>query len=49
VTWGARLDKRSIARFSDAERRQAQRWFGVHAWTANWDATGFAGDDDRPA
>lgn len=45
ATVWVQLDKRSIARFSDAERRQAQRWFGVHAWTANWDAAGFAGDN----
>lgn len=45
ATAWVQLDKRSITRFSDAERRQAQRWFGVHAWTANWDAAGFAGDN----
>lgn len=39
------LDKRHIARFSADERRQAQAWFGVHAWTANWDAAGFDGDN----
>ena len=39
------LDKRYIAHFSDAERKQAQHWFGVHAWTANWDAAGFEGDN----
>jgi len=46
------LDKRCVAHLSERERRQAQRWFGVHAWTANWDAAGFDGDnqgvvDDR--
>lgn len=39
------LERRPVARFTEAERRQAQRWFGVHAWTANWDAAGFAGDN----
>lgn len=39
------LDKRCVAHLSEPERRQAQRWLGVHAWTANWDAAGFAGDN----
>jgi hypothetical protein len=39
------LDKKCIAHFSDDERKQAQQWFGVHAWTANWDAAGFDGDN----
>ncbi len=39
------LDKRHVGAFSEAERRQAQRWLGVHAWTANWDAAGFGGDN----
>lgn len=39
------LDKKCIAHFSEDERKQAQRWFGVHAWTANWDAAGFDGDN----
>lgn len=39
------LDKKSVGHLSPAERRQAQRWFGVHAWTANWDAAGFQGDN----
>lgn len=39
------LDKRNVAQLSAAERKQAQRWFGVHAWTANWDAAGFLGDN----
>jgi hypothetical protein len=39
------LDKKSIAHLSQSERKQAQRWFGVHAWTANWDAAGFNGDN----
>lgn len=39
------LDKRCLAQFSAAERRQAQHWLGVHAWLANWDAAGFAGDN----
>ena len=39
------LDKKRAARLSESERLQAQRWFGVHAWTANWDAAGFDGDN----
>lgn len=39
------LDKRYVAHFNAAEREQAQQWFGVHAWTANWDAAGFEGDN----
>lgn len=39
------LDKKHIAHFNERERKQAQRWFGVHAWTANWDAAGFDGDN----
>lgn len=41
----AQLDKKHVAHLSDKERRQAQRWLGVHAWTANWDAAGFDGDN----
>lgn len=43
------LDKRRIAGFDASERRQAQRWLGVHAWTANWDAAGFDGDNQGVA
>lgn len=43
------LDKRRISHFSAGERKQAQRWFGVHAWTANWDAAGFDGDNQGVA
>ena len=39
------LDKRYIAHFNAEEREQAQQWFGVHAWTANWDAAGYEGDN----
>lgn len=39
------LDKKCVTHLSDSERKQAQRWLGVHAWTANWDATGFDGDN----
>jgi len=39
------LDKKCVAHLSDSERKQAQQWFGVHAWTANWDAAGFDGDN----
>jgi hypothetical protein len=39
------LDKKHVSRLSDSERKQAQHWLGVHAWTANWDAAGFDGDN----
>lgn len=39
------LDKRCVAHLSEDERKQAQRWLGVHAWTANWDVAGFDGDN----
>lgn len=39
------LDKKHVAHLNECERRQAQRWLGVHAWTANWDAAGFDGDN----
>lgn len=39
------LDKKHVGSLSESERKQAQRWFGVHAWTANWDAAGFQGDN----
>lgn len=39
------LDKKCAAHLSESERKQTQQWFGVHAWTANWDATGFTGDN----
>lgn len=39
------LDKKHIAHFTEAERQQAWQWLGVHAWTANWDAAGFDGDN----
>lgn len=39
------LDKKNVSRLTERERRQAQRWLGVHAWTANWDAAGFDGDN----
>jgi hypothetical protein len=48
TTW-VQLDKNCVAQFSDSERRQAQRWFGVHAWTANWDVAGFDGDNQGVA
>jgi protein tyrosine phosphatase (PTP) superfamily phosphohydrolase (DUF442 family) len=41
----AGLAKKHVPHFSASERRQAQRWLGVHAWTANWDAAGFDGDN----
>jgi len=39
------LDKKCVAHLSEAERKQAQQWLGVHAWMANWDAAGFDGDN----
>lgn len=43
------LEKKTIAELDADERRQARRWFGVHAWTANWDAAGFLGDNQGVA
>lgn len=43
------LDKKYIAHFSLEERRQAQQWLAVHAWTANWDAAGLDGDNQGVA
>ena len=43
------LDKKFITHFSVSERKQAQQWFAVHAWTANWDAAGFDGDNQGVA
>jgi hypothetical protein len=43
------LAKKRISQLSDNERKQAQRWLGVHAWTANWDAAGFDGDNQGVA
>lgn len=39
------LDKQNITQFSELEITQAQHWFAVHAWTANWDAIGLLGDN----
>jgi protein-tyrosine phosphatase len=39
------LEKKSVMQLSPRERRLAQQWFGVHAWTANWDAAGYQGDN----
>lgn len=43
------LDKKCVAHLSASERKQAQQWLGVHAWTANWDAAGFDGDNQGVA
>lgn len=43
------LDKRCVAHLNETERKEAQRWFGVHAWTANWDVAGFDGDNQGVA
>lgn len=45
ATEWVKLDKRCVAHLSEGERKQAQRWFGVHAWMANWDVAGFNGDN----
>lgn len=39
------LDKKRVSRLSESERKQASHWLGVHAWTANWDAAGYDGDN----
>ena len=39
------LGKKYVSQLSESERREAQRWLGVHAWTANWDAAGFHGEN----
>ncbi|MDX1811387.1 MAG: hypothetical protein R3240_05540 [Gammaproteobacteria bacterium] len=43
------LDKKYAAHLSESERKQAQQWLGVHAWTANWDAAGYDGDNQGVA
>lgn len=43
------LDKKQVGRLDADERRQARHWLGVHAWTANWDAAGFDGDNQGVA
>lgn len=43
------LDKKCVKHLSECERKQAQRWLGVHAWMANWDAAGFTGDNQGVA
>ncbi len=40
-----KLDKDNIAQFTPAERTEAQKDFGVHAWLANHDAAGTGGDN----
>lgn len=45
VTLWEALDKQNLNHFSANERIQAQQWFAVHAWTANWDALGMHGDN----
>lgn len=44
-----RLDKKNVGQLSPAERKQAQRWLGVHAWTANWDVAGCLGENQGVA
>jgi hypothetical protein len=44
TTW-VNLDRKHVARLDEGERRQAQQWFGVHAWTANWDVAGYGGEN----
>ena len=45
ATEWVQLDKKCVAHLTESERKQAQRWLGVHAWTANWDAAGYNGDN----
>ncbi len=49
ATEWVQLDKRCVAHLSEIERKQAQRWFAVHAWMANWDVAGFNGDNQGVA
>lgn len=39
------LQKKLVADLDADELKQTRRWLGVHAWTANWDAAGFHGDN----
>jgi len=39
------LDKKCVSHLNRDEREQAQQWFGVHAWMANWDVAGADGDN----
>ena len=39
------LQKKTVSQLNPSERKQAQHWLGVHAWTANWDVAGFQGDN----
>ncbi len=39
------LEKSCVSLLTESERKQAQHWFGVHAWTANWDVAGYLGDN----
>ena len=45
ATQWLQLDKKSVKSLNESERKQAQRWFAVHAWMANWDVAGFNGDN----
>jgi hypothetical protein len=45
ATEWVKLEKKHVSQLSGSEREQAQAWLGVHAWTANWDAAGFTGDN----
>ncbi|OGR38619.1 MAG: hypothetical protein A2051_03835 [Desulfovibrionales bacterium GWA2_65_9] len=49
ATEWVQLDRKCVAHLDESERKQAQHWFGVHAWTANWDAAGFNGDNQGVA
>jgi hypothetical protein len=43
------LNKKCTAHLNASEHKQAQQWLGVHAWTANWDAAGWNGDNQGVA
>ena len=49
VTRWCELAKKNVQHFSARERAQAQHWFALHCWLANWDAAGFHGDNQAVA
>lgn len=40
-----KLEKKNIAEFTPAERKEAAKDFAIHAWLSNWDAAGTGGDN----
>ena len=49
ATKWVQLDKKCVKHLDESERKQAQQWFAVHAWMANWDVAGFNGDNQGVA